>query len=216
MAQTNLIDVIPEIAQICRKAPNATMIRALNRAAREFCKQTRWLRQTLQGETVADQEQYSMGSDPDLEIIGIKAMSAARQTGNTKPWPLWVSAPTGWPAGQNPAAPRFYAYTPESMFALNPTPDAIYDLVVTLVVQPSASATSIPSQLLVRWDRAIKAGALSYLMEIPGQEWTDKAQAQMKLREFQASVNNARADEQREYQAGTVIARRRPFIAGSM
>lgn len=216
MTQTALIDIVPDVAQVCRKAPNATVIRALNRAAREFCKQTRWMRFQLSGETVADTAQFSMGSDPDLEIIGIKAASAARQSGNTQPWPLHVSAATTWPAGQRTAAPRRYAYVPEALVALNPTPDAAYDLVLTIVVQPTLAATSIPSQLLVRWDRAIKAGALAYLLELPDQEWTDKAMAQIKLREFQSSVNNARADEQREYQAGTVIARRRPFIVGGI
>lgn len=216
MTQTALIDIVPDVAQVCRKAPNATVIRALNRAAREFCKQTRWMRMTLQGVTEADLSQYSMGSDQVLEIIGLKAVSAARQTGNTQPWPLRVSAPTTWPAGGTPGAPRRYAYVPEAIIALNPTPDAVYDLVLTIIVQPTLAANSIPSQLLVRWDRAIKAGALAYLLELPDQEWTDKAMAQIKLREFQSSINNARADEQREYQAGTVIAQRRPFIVGGI
>lgn len=214
MTQTALIDIIPDIAQVCRKAPNPTLIRALNRSAREFCKQTRWMRMSLQGQTVVGDTLYSMGSDQDLEIIGIKAMTAARQTGNTQPWPLHVSDPTAWVPGQQTSAPTRYAYVPEGQFSLNPAPDQVYDLVITIVVQPTLAANSVPGQLLVRWDRVIKAGALAYLYDLPGEPWTDHTQAQLKQREFQSGVNNARADEQRNFQAGTQFARKRPFIVG--
>lgn len=216
MTQTALIDIIPDVAQIVRKAPNATLIRALNRAAREFCKQTRWMRLTLQGVTVAGTQLYSMGADQDLEIIGLKAVSSAARTGNTRARALQVSTPAGWVPDQPDAAPMRYAYVPEGMLALNPTPDKVYDLLMTIVVQPTLAANSIPSQLLVRWDRVIKAGALSYLLEVPGQPWSDPAEALMKQREFQSGISNARADEQRDYQSGTFIARRRPFVVGSM
>lgn len=221
MTQTALIDLLPDIAQIVRKAPNATLIRALNRSAREFCKQTRWMRETLQGETVAGTQLYSMGADQDLEIIGLKAVSSAARTGNTRPRALQVSVATGWVPGQPNAAPMRYAYVPEGQVALNPTPDAVYDLLLTIIVQPTQGSNSLPGQLLVRWDRVIKAGALAYLFDIPGQAWTqDRAEAQLKRAEFAAEfrsgITAARADEQRDYQAGTFIARRRPFIVGSM
>lgn len=216
MTQTALIDIIPDIAQICRKAPNATLIRALNRSAREFCKQTRWMRLALVGTTEIGTQLYSMGSDPDLEVIGLKAVSSAARTGNTRPRALQVSTPTGWLPGQPNDAPMRYAYVPEGQMALNPTPDKVYDLLLTIVVQPTLAANSIPGQLLTRWDRVIKAGALAYLLEVPGQPWTDPVQAVAKMREFQSGINNARADEQRDYQAGTFIARRRPFVVGSM
>lgn len=216
MTQTALIDIIPDIAQIARKCPPATLVRALNRAAREFCKQTRWMRLTLQGETEADTQLYSMGADQDLEIIGLKAVSSAARTGNTRARALTVSTPTGWLPGQPTGAPQRYAYVPEAMVALNPTPDAIYDLLLTIVVQPTLASNSVPSQLLVRWDRAIKDGALAYLHDIQGQPWSNPEQAQVKQRAFKSAINNARADEQRDYQSGTFIARRRPFVVGSM
>lgn len=212
--QTPLIDLIPDVAQIVRKAPNATIIRAMNRAAREFCKQSRWLRLTLPGETSPDVVLYSMGADQDLEIIGIKAATRAARSGNIKPRALSLSDPTGWPAGQHNGTPQRYAYVPEGQLALDPPPDAVYDLVLTIVVQPTLGSNSIPGQLVVRWDRVIKAGALAYLYEIPEQPWTNLTQAALKQREFQSGISNARADEQRNYQAGTQIAHRRPFIVG--
>ena len=99
MTQVAIIDLLADIAQIARGAPNPTLIRAYNRAAREFCRQSRWLRSALPGVTEAGTLLYSLGTDPDLEVIGIRAVSLARTTGNTTPRPLRVSASTTWRAG---------------------------------------------------------------------------------------------------------------------
>lgn len=216
MAQTPIVDVLADVAQIARQAPTSTLIRAYVRAARKFCHQSRWLRSTLTGQTVADLALYSLGSDPDLEVIGLKAVSAAALTGNTQARPLRVSVPTGWIADQQPGQPIRYAYVPEGQMALNPTPDAAYNMVMTLVLQPTKTTTSLPSELLVRWDQALQAGALEYLYSLPGQPWSDPQQSILEGRKFQAGIGNARADEQRDYNVGTFIARKRPFVVGSM
>lgn len=216
MTQVAIIDLIADIAQIAREAPNPTIIRAYNRAAREFCRQSRWLRSALPGETAADTSLYSLGTDPDLEVIGVRAVSIARQTGNTKPRPLRVSSSTSWPAGERSGEPQRYAYVPEAQLALNPTPDRVYDLLVTLVIMPTASSNSVPAELLPRWDQTLQAGALAYLYEVPRQPWTNLEMAQLKLRQFQAGIGNAKAAEQKEYQAGITIARKPPFIVGGM
>ena len=41
-------------------------------------------------------------------------------------------------------------------------------------------------------------------------------QADLQARVFQSGINNARVDEQREYNAGTRFLQRRPFIVGRM
>ena len=167
MTQVAVIDLIADIAQIAREAPNPTIIRAYNRAAREFCRQSRWLRSSLPGETEAGTLLYSMGTDPDLEVIGLRAVSLARRTGNTRPRPLRVSTSTSWPSGERNAEPQRYAYVPEGQIALNPTPDAVYDLLMTLVIMPTLATNSVPAELLPRWDQTLQAGALAYLYEVP-------------------------------------------------
>jgi hypothetical protein len=214
MPNVAVFDVIADVAQIVRKAPDPTLIAAYVRAARKFCRESRWLRSTLPGQTEAGTSLYNLGSDQVLEIVGLKAASAARTSGNTTAWPLHVSATTTWPTGTRPSHPTRYAYVPEGQIALYPTPDAVYDLTVTLVLQPTKGTNSIPESLLVKWDQALQDGALGYLLDIPDQPWTDPLQAERRRRAFQAAINNARADEQREYNAGVVVARKRPFIVG--
>lgn len=216
MTQVAVIDLIADIAQIAREAPNPTIIRAYNRAAREFCRQSRWLRSSLPGETEAGTMLYSMGPDPDLEVIGLRAVSLARRTGNTRPRPLRVSTSTSWPFGERNAEPQRYVYVPEGQIALNPTPDAVYDLLMTLVIMPTLATNSVPAELLPRWDQTLQAGALAYLYEVPRQPWTNLEMAQLKMRQFQAGIGNAKAAEQKEYQSGTTIARKPAFVVGGM
>lgn len=216
MANVPVIEVIADVAQICRKAPTGTLIRAYVRSARDFCRQSRWFRGSLAGQTVASTQVYSLGSDPYLQVVGLHACTAAQISGNTKPWPLGVCNDTGrWQPGGNPAQPRQYAYVPEGQIAFGPTvPDKVYDILMTLVLAPKRGVVAVPEEILVKWEYAIQAGTLGYLLALPGMPWTDLAESKRQLVTYQAGISNARADEQRGYNAGTVFMKRRPFIVG--
>lgn len=211
-----VMDVIKDVAQIVRRAPNGTLIEAYVRAARELCGRSRWYRSTLNGPTVAGQQLYSLGSDPLLEVVGVRAVSGAWLTGAARPWMLQFADPTLWNPNVDQAMPQMYAYIPEAQLAVWPVPDDAYQLTMTLQLQPKTGVTEIPDALLTKWDRVIQAGALAYLLRIPGQPWTDPVQAEAQRRTFEAGVGNAKADEQRAYNFGTTFIRRRPFVVGRM
>ena len=214
MAQVQVLDVMRDVSQLVRRAPNATLISAYVRAARKFCRESRWFRSTLVGETVADTRLYSLGSDTYMEVVGIRAVSAQQLNGSGQPWALAASDPAGWYPGFQPSQPQRYAYIPEGQIAVDPLPDKAYTLTMTLQLQPKAGVTSLPEELFVKWDQAMQDGALMYLLNIPGQAWTNPQQAELHRRAFQAAINNAKLDEQRGYNTGTVFIRKRPFIAG--
>jgi hypothetical protein len=216
VANVAVLDVMADVAQLVRQAPNGTLIGAYIRAARRFCRESRWYRATLPGQTAAGTKLYSLGSDPYLEVLGLKAASANRLTGDTKVWPLGVSDTTSWDPNAQPGKPKVYAYVPEAQFALFPTPDNIYALTLTLVLQPKAGANQVPEELLVKWDQTLQAGALSYLYSLADMPWTSAAEAARNEAIFKAGISNAKADEQREYNAGTQFIKRRPFLVGRM
>lgn len=213
MSTTPVLDVIADVAQLVRQAPNGTLIRAYVRAARKFCRESRWYRATLTGACEAGTRTYSLGSDTYTEVLGLKAVGATKVDG-TQPWSLGVSDSTTWAQTTDRSKPRRYAYVPEAQLALDPIPDADYPLTITLVLQPKMGANEIPTALLTKWDQVLQAGTLAYLFGIPGQAWADPLQAEKYRREFQSGISNARADEQREFNAGTQFIRRRPFIVG--
>lgn len=208
----NMVDVndyLANVAQIVRKVPSVTLRHAYMRAFREWCQQTQWLRTNVAGVTVADQQQYDLGNDPDLDIIGIFAMQASWQPtgGNLQTWGLPPSDSGNWNPNVTTGQPLRYAYVPEAQFALYPIPDQEYTLSVTAILSPKEAAVNVPLAPLIKYSNDIEAGALAYLYEIPGMPWSSAQMSLVKMKMFQAGINNGKAEAQRSYNTGAMRAR---------
>jgi hypothetical protein len=80
-------------------------------------------------------------------------------------------------------------------------------------VQPKSENVSwVPSAGLVQFSNEIEAGALAYLLRIPGEPWTDPTMAERHERDFRAGVANAKAQVQRSHNMGAQRVRPRPFM----
>jgi hypothetical protein len=209
-----IIDQMQRVAQIVRRCPEPTLVTAYRDAARKFCLESRWLRREATLLLEPDARLYDIvepsAADPLLEIIGIRVLTIASESGDARR--INPSDPVTWNPAVSARAPTTWAYVPEGQVAFWPTPDAVYTTTITLQVQPLPDAEEVPDDLLRRWDRALADGAIAYLKSIGEQAWTDERGALMYERRFQAAINSARADEQRGYNTGTVMARiRRMF-----
>lgn len=218
MSMVSIDDYLSNIAQVARKCPTPTLRRAFARAMREWCQQTQWLRVNIPAQTVAQIQVYSMGNDADRDAIGIFAMqgsvtvppSAVPQT-----WPLPASQdPGGWNPNFQASQPLQYTYVPEGQFALYPTPDKVYNLLITAIVAPKETAMLIPLAPLQKYSNDIEAGALQYLLNLPLQPWTDKAEAVVQGKAFSAGISNGKAEVQRKYNTGPTRVRPRGFLFG--
>lgn len=209
----NVNELLPNIATLVPRCPRGTLLRAYMRAAQDFCGQSRWLRETVLGATEPNVPLYNLGSDPLLEIIGVRAMSGSQTIGNQlQIWKIDKSDSTGWDPNFPPNLPIMYQYIPEGKFALFPLPNGIYNLTATVQLQPKQGGVMLPSPLVAKWQNELEAGALAYLYRIKGQAWSDPQAALASAKEFQAGINNAKADEQRSYNTGSNRAKPRRFI----
>lgn len=213
----NMVDVngqLANIAQIARKCPTATLRRAYVRALREWCQQTQWLRTNVVGATAPNEAQYSLGSDPDLDIVAIFAMqgTVVPAGGNIQKWPLAASNSGGWNPNLQPERPTQYAYIPEGQFALYPVPNAVYTLGITLILQPKEQAVNVPAAPLVKYSNEIEAGALAYLLMVPGMPWSQPNLAAGYDKKFSAGISNGKAEAQRQFNTGSQRAQPRQFI----
>jgi hypothetical protein len=152
---------------------------------------------------------YSLGSDPLLEVIDAPIAQIKDTNGSIHP--LHPSDPRTFDPNTKPAMPLTYAYRPEGSVVFHPKPDKVYEVTITLAVQPKDGVAEIPDPLLNKWRLAIEHGALAFLLMLP-EAWKDAQAAAFHDREFRSAVNNAKADIARGWQSGTVIARTKPFI----
>jgi hypothetical protein len=204
-----VIDLVRDIQQIIPKCPINAITAAYVRAARSFCGQTRWYVTALTANLTANVVGYSLGSDPLLEVIDAPIAQIKDTNGSIHP--LHPSDPRTFDPNTKPAMPLTYAYMPEGSVVFHPKPDKVYEVTITLAVQPKDGVAEIPDPLLNKWRLAIEHGALAFLLMLP-EAWKDAQAAAFHDREFRSAVNNAKADIARGWQSGTVIARTKPFI----
>lgn len=205
---------IVNIGQIVQRCPNITLMRAFTRSYRDWACQTQYLRVPIAGETAANVRLYDLGSDPYVEIVAIYALQFSIPNGPTGALQYWSAAASDsalWNPNINPQQPLRYSYVAQAQVAVDPIPDKVYNTLLTAIVQPKETATSIPETGLVKYRSAIEAGALGYLLSIPAQPWTSITEAARYRREFQSGVNNARAEVQRGFNTGSVRVRPRNF-----
>jgi len=208
---TAITDLLQDVAQVVRRCPEPTLTQSILRAARIFCTETRWLRREATFDTVAEQDRYELllaTGENDLEVIGARLIRINDPTAPMGRTQIGPSSPTVWNVNAASGRPYTYGYVPEAMVDLFPTPDGVYTGTVVAQVTPTRTASTLPVDLLAKWEYALIDGATEYLLKIPGQAWTNPALARQEYgMKFRAAINNARADEQRDYNTGTVVAR---------
>jgi hypothetical protein len=213
MNMVDTYDQLVNIAQVVRKCPTITLRRAYVRALREWCQSTQWLRLNLAGSTAAGIRQYALGNDPYLDIVGVFAMQGQQsQSQGIQYWPIVPSDSGQWDPNMVQGMPVRFQYVPEAQFALDPIPQQVYGLLLTLILQPKEGAQQIPESPLLKYSNEIEAGALAYLFDIPGQAWTNPMMAVKYDRIFRSGIANGKAEAQRSYNVGSQRARPRQFI----
>lgn len=209
-------DQLASIAPMVRGCPTIIMLRAFSRAYRDWARQTQYLRVNISGATVADVQTYALGDDPYLDIVGVLAIRGTETLSNgaQQDWNLLPGDPSTWSPNTPTARPRSFCYLPQAQVSLFQVPDKVYSLLVTAIVQPKENAAQVPESALIEHRNGIESGTLAYLLNLQGQPWTDKVQAEFHRRTFTSSVSNTRAQVQRSFNTGSVRARPRPFIVG--
>jgi hypothetical protein len=202
MAQIRVYDLLGPIRQVCRGCPTTVLNEAYINAVRQFCHHSKWFISTLPGQTVAGTKTYNLGSDPYSEIIGMPAISLAESATMTRA--LNPGTSVAWDPDDTSNIPEEFEYVPEAQFSLHPTPNAIYDVTVSIALQPKIGANSIEEALVPKWDVAFRAGALASLLRIPGMAWTDKAEANAQEARFIDWKNKGASSAARRESIGVV------------
>lgn len=214
MNMVNVNDQLASVAQIARRCPTPTLQRAYMRAMREWCQQSQWLRTNIPGITTPGIRQYAIGAATGLDVVGVAAIQGQAINGNGQPqeWSMTTSDSSRWDPNMVQGQPVRFQYVPEMQFALDPVPKLAYNLLISIIIVPTETAIQIPSTPLVKYSGDIEAGALGYLLAIPGQPWSSPVEAAKYMMQFQNGIANGKAEQQRSYNVGSRRAVPRQFI----
>jgi hypothetical protein len=216
--------LIRDIAQLVRPCPNAVITAAYLRAARQLCGESRWYQANYDFTTDAGVQSYAIQppvasgqAATELEVVALAVFGHWINVNPTAQafWQrLVVSGPDFNPNIQDDTPYRI-SYTPEGGVSFEPTPDAAYPVTVRVAYQPTAQATDIPDDLLVKWRYVFEAGALAYLYGLDGEPFANPKKQIEYLRTYQAGIANAKANVAMQFQSGSRRANPRPFFPTS-
>lgn len=207
-------DITPLVRMFVPQCPEPAIEDAIRRAARIFCNETWYVRRNVEFDTVDGVGEYTINDATDLEVIAIKAAQLTQSNDSIiplQPVPLGFAYPA-YPTNQ----PYWYQFVPYNTMVVYPSANAAYTIRVTLIAQPTATADTLPDEIINKWDNGVAAGALAWLQNIPGQAWTNPGMAAQNERVFRSAISNAKAEVQRSYLPGAMRARGRAFVLGGL
>ncbi len=182
-------DLADEVAAYVRGCPAPLAETAAREAVERFCLESHaWTDAVSDLEPPAEGEPlYVMPPDASGEIIAVEAATQG-----------------GHPVRNVRLDP------PESLHGdFRPDGDPVE---VRVALKPSPQGYGIPDWIWAYWGRQIRHGAVAYLLELPGREWTSYDVAQHYWRTFQSGVSNARIRKAKGYTGRDTQVRPRPFI----
>lgn len=201
----------PRILPYLPGCPEPLAAQVLINAAIEFCEASLTLRQNLDPFTTSiGQVQYDLdppSTQHDISrVMGVtldgKELTAGLAEAIRGDLPTALAKPRG-----------FYTDRTDSTFTLmlSPPPDKVYDVVVNVTLRPSRAATQLDDDLYNIWIDPIVSGAIARAMQIPGQPFTNPAQAQALLTSASKQTTASRIEGNYGLVRGSMRVRPRPF-----
>lgn len=201
----------PRILPYLPGCPEPLAAQVLIDAAIEFCDSSLVLRQNLDTfNTVVGRVQYDLdapSAQHDINrVMGVTLDGKELVAGMAEA--LRGDMPTA------PAKPRgFYTDRTDSVFTLmlSPPPDEVYSVLVNVALSPARTATQLDDDLYNTWINPIVSSAIAQAMQIPGQPFSNPAQAQILLNSVARQTVTSRIEGNYGFVRGSMRVRSRPF-----
>lgn len=174
-----------------RNCPEIVMGEWIVESARQFCQDTRWLREDVILDTIADASRYQLGNAAaEEEIIGVFAVQHDERPLDPI-GPQEIKARSGRPVA--------FWYELPDVVVIMPTPYAAgtRNLLVEIITRPAVGAITLSDRLVRRWERAIAQGAVGLLCGMTKAGWFDPVAADGASREYSSEMRKARSEADR-------------------
>ena len=198
----------PWVQLECPGVPTPMLDDAIRRAAREFCKATHAITESVTITTAAATADYAPTLATGSELLVVTSIKRSATEFLT---PTSLTALNALSASAD--TPTTYAVVETDPLTIRfyPTPIAIEALTAVLITLPTRSATVIDGRLASWYLEGVTAYAKFWLMNQTGQPWSNPAGAETAYRHFEVMTDDAivRRSQQRTDTPSNVLMR--PF-----
>ena len=204
---TPIDDLLPLVRPFAPRCPERMMKHGIVTAAREFCRWTRWVRETIVLDAVAGQAHYTLTPQtPEHEVIVVRAAMHDDE-------PMKPTSPERAPIdAENSDVGRWWYFVPPALFCPVAAPESdqagVFD--INVVLQPQAGATQLTDSLVRANDQVIADGALAFLLHQPGTNWHNPQLAQAHRRQFVSMLGDRQYEADSQHQPYNFRVRSQP------
>lgn len=193
-----LEDLVPELLLRLPDAPAELAERMLLRSFRELCRRANVWREELTIDLASSTDnlyplQPSAGEVVDIiygELKDVGPLQPATAPQLFREDPQWRT---------RGGTPKYYMRLGQESIQFFPrsTTGTVY---LTVSLAPTLNDSQIDDNVATEWDEVIMDGALSKLLSMPNQPWTDGAAAAYHFQRFESTIDSAqsRARDQRQ------------------
>lgn len=183
----DLMQLEPRVRRYVKNCPLFTVQAALLDAAREFCVETLCHQVAIPLTLAAGTRTYSLVSGGHDLIQLVDAKVAGERNRLIKVDDVLSLDDIG-----TANRPQAYATDNPASITFSPIPSAVINVDVVAAVAP-VGVTDADTKLLTLWPEVVASGAVSRLLIMPDEKWSNPQLGGVHENKFRAGINNARA-----------------------
>lgn len=201
----NISDVRASVRQWANGCPDVTIDKYVVEAVRNFCRESYYYQQGMTINQVSGQASYSLAPSNSDEVVTILAVE---QSGSS------LKQYMGAELNDSSFSGAGYQFEPPSYLVIAPTPTASVTngLELRLALQPPEGTTTLPDSIYRNFKEAIAAGALSVILSMQNEVWTNPTLASIKGQQFAHAVHTAKGLRMRGFVNGPIRIRPRQYL----
>lgn len=189
--------------------PEPTVNQAIVDAAIAFCEDSLALREDLDVfPTVVGVGKYSLDAPMDQTVARVLHVSYDG-------WPVEIVPADRIgvlePVTGNPSIAYTTREGAEYLINLYPAPDKVANVRVSVATRPTRTATQLDDELFDHWAEGVLSGAMSRIMAVPNQPFSDPQSASMYMARAIHASNKARVESSYGRVRGQIKVTQRPF-----
>lgn len=202
----NLSDLRKEVKLHANNCPDITIDYALIRALRTFCRESRYYQATIYIDQTAATTNYNIVPADNSEVHELESVEL---TSNNKLYPLTQEEASR----SDGSVTGFYFYPPNVLSIYpQPTTTVVNGIEVRAVLIPPENTTTLPDSIYRNFKETIVSGALAYILSMQNEAWSNEKLAAYKNQEFVIGMFNAKGQTMRDFRAGGIKIKTRPFL----